>query len=71
MSESYRRFEPKDFKGSFKGDMGPYSYDVYSGPYWQYSILAVFVLWSSLKPLGRRAKATQQGLLGTTRGYWA
>ena len=28
VSESYRRFEPKDFQGSLKGDIGPY--EVYS-----------------------------------------
>ena len=32
-SKSYKPLEP-DFKGSFKGDIGPY--EAYVGPCWQY-----------------------------------
>ena len=39
MTISEKDEEPKDFKGSFKGDIVPYK--AYIGPYWQYFGLSV------------------------------
>ena len=32
--QGYKPLEPRDFKGSFKGDTEPY--EAYIGPHWQY-----------------------------------
>ena len=61
---SYKPLEPRGFKGSFEGTQGPLRHIfAYDG--------SILNSYKAIRASKRRAKATQQGLSGTIRGYRA